>query len=289
MSMAATVLTEQPTAQPVSGGIVHEARAAAVVWRREMIRFRHDRARIGVMLLQPLLFLFVMGTGLASIVDTGGGVEFTTFLFPGVMAMSVLFSAAFAGISLVWDREFGFLREMLVAPVSKFAIILGKCLGGATAATLQSLVLLALAGLVGVPYHPVLLLELLGLLFIGAFLLTAMGVLLSARIKQIQAAMPTSQLIIMPMMFLSGALFPIANLPDWLAVLTRLNPLTYLVQPMRTAIFERLDLPASAWAALDPSITWFGWQVPVAVQILVAVASAIVVLVLAVATFDRTD
>jgi ABC-2 type transport system permease protein len=288
-AVTATVLTERPPARPVAGGIAHEMRAATMVWRREMIRFRHDRARIGVMLLQPLLFLFVMGTGLASIVDTGGGVEFTTFLFPGVMAMSVLFSAAFAGISLVWDREFGFLREMLVAPVGRFAIILGKCLGGATAATLQSLVLLALAGLVGVPYHPVLLLQLLGLLFIGAFLLTAMGVLLSARIKQIQAAMPTSQLIIMPMMFLSGALFPIANLPDWLAVLTRLNPLTYLVQPMRTAIFEQLDLPASAWAALDPSITWFGWQVPVAVQVLVAIGSAIVVLVLAVATFDRTD
>jgi ABC-2 type transport system permease protein len=116
-----------------------------------------------------------------------------------------------------------------------------------------------------------------------------MGVLLSSRIKQIQAAMPTSQLIIMPMMFLSGALFPLANLPGWLAVLTRLNPLTYLVQPMRVAIFERLDVPASAWAALDPSITWFGWQVPVAVQVLVAVAFAAAVFVAAVAAFDRTD
>lgn len=280
---------DRPAPGPVVGGTVHEVRAAVMVWRREMIRFRHDRARVGAMLLQPLLFLFVMGTGLASIVDTGGGVAFTTFLFPGVMAMSVLFSAAFAGVSLVWDREFGFLREMLVAPVSKFAIILGKCLGGATAATLQSLVLLALAGLVGVPYHPVLLLQLLGLLFIGAFLLTAMGVLLSARIKQIQAAMPTSQLIITPMMFLSGALFPIANLPDWLAVLTRLNPLTYLVQPMRAAIFQRLDLPASAWEALDPSITWFGWPVPVALQVLAAAGSAIVILTVAVASFDRTD
>jgi ABC-2 type transport system permease protein len=287
--MTATVLTDRSAGRPVVGGIAHEMRAAAMVWRREMIRFRHDRARVIAMLLQPLLFLFVMGTGLASIVDTGGGVEFTTFLFPGVMAMSVLFSAAFAGISLVWDREFGFLREMLVAPVSKFAIIMGKCLGGATAATLQSVVLLALAGVVGVPYHPVLMLQLLALLFVGAFLLTAMGVLLSARIKQIQAAMPTSQLIIMPMMFLSGALFPIANLPGWLAVLTRLNPLTYLVQPMRAAIFERLDLPASAWAALDPSISWFGWQVPVALQVLVAVVCAGVVLVVAVLAFDRTD
>jgi ABC-2 type transport system permease protein len=273
----------------VVGGIAHEVRAAAMVWRREMIRVRHDRARMLSMLLQPLLFLFVMGTGLASIVDTGGEIAFTTFLFPGVLAMSVLFSAAFAGVSLVWDREFGFLREMLVAPVSRFAIIAGKCLGGATAATMQSLVLLALAGLVGVPYHPVLVLRLLALLFLGAFLLTAMGVLLSARIKQIQAAMPTSQLIIMPMMFLSGALFPIANLPDWLAVLTRLNPLTYVVQPMRGAIFSYLDLPATAWATLDPTISWFGWQVPVALQVLVAVLCAGVVLVAAVASFDRTD
>lgn len=282
--------TTRPTAgREVVGGLGHEVRAALMVWRREMIRFGRDRARMGAMLLQPLLFLFVLGTGLASIVDTGSEVEFTTFLFPGVLAMSVLFSAAFAGISLVWDREFGFLREMLVAPVGKSAIIVGKCLGGATAATLQSLVLLALAGVVGVPYHPVLLLELLGLLFIGAFLLTSLGVLLSARIKQIQAAMPASQLIIMPMMFLSGALFPMANLPEWLAVLTRLNPLTYVVQPMRYAIFQHMDIPAGAWAALDPSITWFGWTVPVGVQVLVAVGFAGVVLLAGVLTFDRSD
>lgn len=273
--------------QVASSGIAHEARAAVMVWRREMIRFRHDRARIFAMLLQPLLFLFVMGTGLSSIVDTGGAVDFRTFLFPGVLAMSVLFSAAFAGISLVWDREFGFLREMLVAPVSRGTIILGKCLGGATTATLQSLVLLALAGLVGVPYAPVLMLQLLVLLFVGAFLLTAMGVLLSARIKQIQAAMPMNQLIIMPMMFLSGALFPLANLPGWLALLTKLNPLTYVVQPMRTAIFHHLQLPPSAWAALDPSITWAGWEVPVPVQVLVAVAFAGIVVAAGIAAFDR--
>lgn len=287
--MSTTVLTERVADRQTVGGIRHEMRAAAMVWRREMIRFRHDRARMFAMLLQPLLFLFVMGTGLASIVDTGSEVAFTTFLFPGVLAMSVLFSAAFAGISLVWDREFGFLREMLVAPVSKFAIVAGKCLGGATAATVQSVVLLVLAGLVDVPYHPVLMLQLLALLFVGAFLLTALGVLLSARVRQIQAAMPTSQLIIMPMMFLSGALFPMANLPDWLAVLTRLNPLTYVVQPMRGAIFAHLDLPAGAVAALDPSITWFGWQVPVAVQVLLAVACAGIVLAVGTAAFDRSD
>lgn len=288
--MTATEVRATTTAAaPVASGLAHEARAALMVWRREMIRFRYDRARMFAMLLQPLLFLFVMGTGLASVVRTDASLDFRTFLFPGVLAMSVLFSAAFAGISLVWDREFGFLREMLVAPVSKAAIVMGKCLGGATTATLQSLVLLALAGFVGVPYHPLLMIELLALLFIGAFMLTAMGVLLSARIKQIQAAMPASQLIIMPMMFLSGALFPMANLPDWLSVLTKLNPLTYVVQPMRSAIFDYLHVPAQARAAFDASILWDGWVVPIWLQLVVAVGFTGLVVAAGVALFSRTD
>lgn len=282
-------LTATVTVPLTPGGLAHEARAALMVWRREMIRFRQDRARVFAMLLQPLLFLFVMGTGLSSVISTGAGLDFRTFLFPGVLAMSVLFSAAFAGVSLVWDREFGFLREMLVAPVSRAAIVVGKCLGGATAATVQSLVVLVLAGLVGIPYAPLLMLQLLVLLFIGAFMLTGLGVLLSSRIKQIQAAMPASQLIIMPMMFLSGALFPMANLPDWLSVLTKLNPLTYVVQPMRAVIFDYLQVPAAARAAFDPSITWWGWSVPVGLQIAVALAFTVGVVAAGVALFDRTD
>jgi ABC-2 type transport system permease protein len=209
-----------------------------------------------------------MGTGLGSIVDTGGGTDFRTFLFPGVLATSVLFTAAFAGISLVWDREFGFLREMMVAPISRASIIWGKCLGGAVVATGQSLVLLPLVGTVGIPYSPVLLLELVGCLFLGALLLTALGVLLSTRIKTIQAAMPVSQLLIMPMMFLSGSLFPVSGLPGWLAVLTRLNPLTYVVQPMRHVTLAHLELSAAEQARLLPVISWFGWEVPIGVQLL---------------------
>jgi ABC-2 type transport system permease protein len=270
-------------------GLRHELRATGVVWRREMIRFVRDRARVFAMLVQPLLFLFVMGTGLSSIVDTGDEIDFRTFLFPGVLAMSVLFTAAFSGISLVWDREFGFLREMLVAPVGRTAIILGKCLGGATAATLQSLVLLALAPVVGVPYDLVMMLELLGCLFLGSLMLTAMGVVLSVRIKQIQAAMPMTQLIIAPMMFLSGALFPLAGLPAWLAIATKLNPLTYIVQPMRAIVFERLGLAPEAHAQLDPTITWWGWEVPIAMQIGIVIVVIIGLLAAAVALFDRTD
>jgi ABC-2 type transport system permease protein len=252
----------------VRGDRAHQLRATWVVTRRELLRLKQDRARILTMLLQPVLFIFVMGTGLGSIVDTGGSTDFRTFLYPGVLATSVLFTAAFAGISLVWDREFGFLREMMVAPISRASIIWGKCLGGALVATAQSLIVLALAGTVGVPYDPGLLLALIGCLFLGALLLTSLGVLLSTRIKTIQAAMPISQLMIMPMMFLSGSLFPIAGLPAWLAVLTRLNPLTYVVQPMRYLVLDHLSLSAAETQRLVPVITWFGWTVPVGVQLL---------------------
>jgi ABC-2 type transport system permease protein len=259
------------------------------VMRRELLRFRSDRTRMLTMLLQPVLFIFVMGTGLGSIVDTGGSTSFRTFLFPGVLATSVLFTAAFSGISLVWDREFGFLREMMVAPISRASIIWGKCLGGALVATGQSLVVLALAGTVGVPYAPALLLSLIGCLFLGSLLLTAIGVLLSTRIKTIQAAMPVSQMLIMPMMFLSGALFPLAGLPGWLSVLTRLNPLTYVVQPMRHLVLDRLDLTAAERARLLPVVTWNGWQVPVGVQLLVVVALTVGLVSLAARTFRTTE
>jgi ABC-2 type transport system permease protein len=273
-----------------TGGLGHQARATSVVWQRELIRFGKDRSRIFSSLLQPLLFLFVLGTGLSSLVGHGtGSVDFRTFLFPGVLATSVLFTAAFAGISMVWDREFGFLREMLVAPVSTTAILLGKCLGGATVATLQSLVLLALAGLVGVPYDVVMMLEVVGLLFLMAFLITALGLLLAARVKQVQAAMPLVQLIITPMMFLSGALFPLSGLPAWLSTLVHLNPMTYAVEPVRSTVFDRLSVDPETRSALDPGIVWGSWPVPVPVQVLLVVVSCGVLLSIAVSRFSRTE
>ena len=259
--------TPAPLAE-VRDDLGHQARATWVVTRRELLRLKQDRTRILTMLLQPVLFIFVMGTGLGSIVETGGELDFRTFLYPGVLATSVLFTAAFAGISLVWDREFGFLREMMVAPISRASIIWGKCLGGAIVATGQSLVLLALVGTVGIPYDPLLLVELIGCLFLGSLFLTALGVLLSTRITTIQGAMPMLQLLITPMMFLSGSLFPLGGLPAWLSVVTRLNPLTYVVQPMRHLVLERLDLTAAAEQKLLPPLTWAGWAVPVGLQLL---------------------
>jgi ABC-2 type transport system permease protein len=273
----------------VRNDLAHHARATWVVTRRELLRFKQDRARMFAMLVQPLLFIFVMGTGLGSIVDTGGGTSFRTFLFPGVLATSVLFTAAFAGISLVWDREFGFLREMMVAPISRASIIWGKCLGGAIVATGQSLVLLALVGTVGIPYAPVLLIELIGCLFLGSLFLTALGVLLSTRIKTVQGAMPMLQLLITPMMFLSGSLFPLGGLPTWLSVITRLNPLTYVVQPMRHLVLQHLDLTVTEQQRLLPALSWFGWQVPIGVQLLTVAVITIGLIGLAARTFRTAE
>ena len=287
--MSAVNPTPVATVHVPASGLRHQVRGAAVVWQREMIRFGRDRSRIISSLVQPVLFLFVLGTGLSSLIASNGDVDFRTFLFPGVLATSVLFTAAFSGISMVWDREFGFLREMLVAPVSTTAILTGKCLGGATVATLQSLIILALAGLVGVPYNLVMMAKLVLLLFLMAFMICALGLFLSARIKQVQSAMPLVQLTITPLMFLSGSLFPLSNLPGWLHVATTVNPMTYAVEPIRSTVFDHLDLSPAARATFDPGITWGGWQVPVPLQVAIVAAACLVLLGLAVARFARTE
>jgi ABC-2 type transport system permease protein len=245
-----------------------EVRAVKIVWRRELIRFQKDRMRIVTSLVQPLLFLFVLGSGLQQLsAASTHGVDLKTFIYPGVLCISVMFTGMFSAASIVWDREFGFLREMMVAPVRRSSIVIGKVFGGATVASLQGLILLALAWAVHVPYSVTLVLGVFALQLLLAFSITAFGVMIAARITQIQSFMGVMQMIVTPMFFISGALFPSGDLPGWLTVLNRLDPITYAVTPMRTLIFDHLDLSAEASQALNPPITWFGWEVPIALQI----------------------
>jgi ABC-2 type transport system permease protein len=270
--------------------LLHEARGAKIVWQREMIRFWQDRSRIVISLLQPVLFLFVLGTGLSSLVSNStGGVSLRTFMFPGVLAMSTMFIALFSAGSLVWDREFGFLREMLVAPVSRASILIGKAVGGASVATIPGVLMLALAGVVGVPYSPMLMLTLVVELLLLSFVLTVVGLVLAGRMKQIQTFMAMTQLFVLPMLFLSGAMFPLTNLPAWLHVLTRINPLTYAVDPMRRAVFDHLDVSTLARARLSPGVTWGSWTVPIGVELLVVLGIGVALLAVAVASFNRTE
>ena len=287
--MAVRTAGAEVAVRPPGPTLGHELRGVKVVWEREVIRFFQDRARIVSSLLQPLMFLFVLGTGLSRLVSRTGGVSLRTFLFPGVLAMSTMFTAIFSAGSIVWDREFGFLREMLVAPVHRGSIVVGKCLGGATVATFQGLVVLSLAGLVGVPYRPGLLLALTGYLLLLSFVLTALGVTVAARMRNIQTFFAITQMFLMPMFFLSGALYPLSGLPAWLTVLTRINPLAYVVDPMRRAVFAALGASPGVRGSLSSGITWGAWRVPTGLEVLLVAAFGLVFLVAGAVQFGRPD
>jgi ABC-2 type transport system permease protein len=267
-----------------------EARAIKIVWRRELTRFVNDRMRIVTSLVQPLLFLFVLGSGLQRLSSAGThGVNLKTFIFPGILCIAVMFTAMFSAASIVWDREFGFLREMMVAPVRRSSIVIGKCFGGATVAGFQGVIVLCLAGLVHVPYNVVMLLGLFGLQLLLAFAITAFGIMIAVRIKQMQSFMGVMQMIVTPMFFISGALFPASGLPGWLTVLNRLDPLTYAVDPMRRLVFSHLSISPAARRVLDPGVTWWGWHVPALLEAGVIVALGLVMLTIAIWEFSATE
>jgi ABC-2 type transport system permease protein len=262
-----------------------ELRAIKIVWKRDLVRFANDRIRIAATLVQPLLFLFVLGSGLQQISSAGThGVDLKTFIYPGILCIAVMFTAMFSAASIVWDREFGFLREMMVAPVRRSSIVIGKCLGGATVASTQGIIMIALAGFVHVPYAPLLILGIFALQLMLAFAITAFGVMVAARIKQMQAFFGVMQMVVMPMFFISGALFPAAGLPRWLEILNRLDPLTYAVDPMRRLVFSHLNVSPAAQHALNPGVTWWGWHVPALLE--VAVVGILGLLMLGIAIWE---
>ena len=267
-----------------------ELRAIKIVWKRELIRFRSDRLRILTSLVQPLLFLFVLGAGLNQLSSASThGVDLKTFIYPGILCIAVMFTAMFSAASIVWDREFGFLREMMVAPVRRSSIVIGKCLGGATVAGLQGVIVFALAGAVDVPYDPLLLLGIFALQLLLAFAITAFGVMVAIRIKQMQSFMGVMQMIVMPMFFLAGALYPVSNLPGWLTVLNRIDPLTYAVDPMRRLVFDHLDVSAAAHKALAPGVSWWGWHVPAVLEAGVVAALGLLMLAIAIWEFSASE
>lgn len=261
-----------------------DVRVIKVVWQREMLRFWKDRPRLIAGLVQPVLYLFVMGTGISAMVPVTSGVPFRTFLFPGVTCMTVLFTCFFSAGSLVWDRELGFMREMMVAPVRRASILLGKCLGGMTAGTLQALMMLVIGAIAGVPVTPTLVVTVLLETLLIAFAVTAFGVALASRMRSIQAFMALMQVVLFPLFFASGALYPLRGLPPWLEMLTRLDPLTYAVTPLRAAVLE-----AAGQGELAPMVTWGSFVVPIWLDLVLVGTSAIVALRLALPSFSRTD
>jgi ABC-2 type transport system permease protein len=289
--MSTSLSTDVAGVRIAGGTLRDDMRAVRMVWKRELIRFSRSRARIVTSLAQPVLYLFVLGSGIGSLAATGAtrGFDFRTFMFPGVIALTVLFTSIFSAVSIVWDREFGFLREMLVAPVRRGALVSGKCIGGASVATVQGALMLFLAPAVGVPLSPVLLIELLALMALTAFVLTSLGIVIASRMQQVESFQFVMQLLVLPMFFLSGAVFPLNRLPKWLAVATKIDPLTYLVNPMRHVVFDHVHASTRVRAALLPPITWNGWSVPMWLELVGSGAIGVALLLVAVKLFSHTD
>lgn len=261
------------------GSLLRNARTINMVWVRELIRLQRTPTRIISGIAQPLLFLLVLGTGLGSLIDeSAAGIDYRVFLFPGILAMSVITSALFAAVSIVWDREFGFLREMLVAPISRTSLVLGKVVGGGTVAVVQGVLLIGVAPFIGVDLTVGRVFGLLGALLLLAFALTSFGTVLASRMQRMESFQMVMALVMQPMIFLSGAVFPLRNLPDWLEVLTKANPATYGVDLVRRAALES-SVP----------LTFGGWVVPVWLDILVVVGLGAAMLAVAVAIFERTE
>jgi ABC-2 type transport system permease protein len=271
------------------GRVVAEMRTAAMVWRREMIRFVRARSRIVTSLAQPVLFLFVLGAGLTPLVGPADGLDFTKFIFPGVVAISVIVATISTAVSIVWDREFGFLREMLVAPVSRASLVIGKITGGASVAVIHGLIMLILAPAVGVRLAALTVVEVIGISLLMAFTVTTFGVFLAARIRTMETFQAFIQFLLVPMLFLSSVMFPLHGLPAWLAIIARINPLTYSVDPLRRVLFTAQHLPATATARYGSGIELFGTVLPIWSELLITLGFATVFLGAAVHAFGRTE
>jgi ABC-2 type transport system permease protein len=211
--------------------------AVYILWLRELKRYSRSRAQVLASLGQPLLYLLVLGFGLGPVFQKAGQGSYLQFVAPGVVGMSILFTSIFSGIGLLWDRQFGFLKETLVAPVPRLQIMVGRTLGGATVSILQGLLVLTVCLIAGFrPAHIALLPLALLFMLLVAMVFAALGTAIGSTLTNMQGFQLIMNFLVMPIFFLSGALFPLTNLPRGLAVAVRLDPLTYGIDGLRGAL-----------------------------------------------------
>ncbi|MDY6836318.1 MAG: ABC transporter permease [Chloroflexota bacterium] len=266
---------------------MNELRGVYIIWYRDLLRFWRDRIRLFTAFIQPLFFLIIFGTGLSSsmalVSQQSEDYDYIQFMFPGVIAMIVLFTAIMWGISIVWDREFGFLKEVLVAPVSRVSVAIGKALGGATIATIQGTMMLVFAPIAGVNLSMTQVIPLLILMFIIAVSLTSMGILVASRVKTMESFQIVMQLLLFPLLFISPALFPVDQLPAWLGWMVRVNPVSYAVDSLRQVVLSHTE------GGYPATLELFGHNMSVAEDALVILLFGVIMVTLAVRSFGRQE
>lgn len=273
--MSATTTRPEIVRRPT---VVRDALGVATIWQRELIRFFRERSRAVTSFVQPLLYLLVFGTGLgAAVRESAVAGDYRVFLLPGVIVMTSLFTSMMASVSLLWDREFGFLKEILVAPLGRGAIIAGKAAGGATTSTIQGLAILVFAPLIGLGVEPLRILAVVPVLIVFSVAINLLGIAIASRLQTMQGFMVVMNFITLPLFFLSGAVFPLTTVPGWLRAAAILDPATYAVDAIR-----RILIPG-----FPPSVRPFGEPLPIVADVAVLALFAAVVYVFALRGFNR--
>ncbi len=216
---------------------VHLAKLYAI-WLREFKVFLREKSRLVAATFTPVLWLFVVGSGIGSAtsVNTSSGFDYQHFIFPGIVSMSIIFTSVFYGSYIIWDRKFDFLKSVMVAPISRGGVFVGKTLGGMTNSLVQALILLAIGAAIGIPLTPLSILQAVAVILLMSFGLTSFGLALGSYMDSLEGFQMIVSFVVFPLFFLSGALFPLDNLPTWLSALTAVDPATYGVGAMRGAI-----------------------------------------------------
>ena len=259
--------------------------AIYVVAYRELLRFVRERSRLISSFAMPLLFLVIFGAGFTRTIGAmAPGVDFVQFMYPGIIAMTVLMNSVMSGLSVVWDREFGFLKEILVAPLARSGIVLGKATGAAVVSLLQASIMLLLAPLVNVSITPALVLRLIPVLILISLSLSGLGLLIASRMRSLQGFQLVVQLLVFPLIFLSGVFFPVNNVPTWLEIISKVNPLTYGVDAVR-----QLFLAGQQGAAEAIGVTVFGHTMTIVDDVLIVAGFGILLMLLATWSFSRQE
>ncbi|MFG3041390.1 ABC transporter permease [Streptomyces sp. NPDC048330] len=263
----------------------HELRAVHALIHRDLLRLAGYRTQTALMLLQPALYLLILGGGLAALIPRSQlGVGYQTYLFPGILMMTVQTPAIMVGVRLITDRQSGYLRELLMAPVHRTTLLLGNCAGGTLVATVQGAVLLGLAGAVGLPYDPLLLALLLAAMILASFTITALALALAVSLSRPDLFHTLLGLVMMPLLFLSGGFFPLSSLPGWAHTLAAANPLAYAVDLLRRCIALRVPDQASV-----SGIEWAGGPPPLLVEAALLLVTGILALLWAARRFSRPE
>lgn len=251
-----------------------------VIAYRELLRFVQDRPRMLSSFSMPIIFLIIFGAGFGRLIgQMMPGVDYIQFMYPGILAMTVLMTSVMSGVSIVWDREFGFLKEVLVSPLSRSGVLAGKAVGAATIAIIQGAIMLVLAPIVNVPINLGTVLALLPLLLVLSLALSGLGLLIGARMRSQQGFQIVMQLVIFPIMFLSGIFFPISGVAPWLEVLSKLNPVTYGIDAIRQ-VFLGTEVAG---------VTVFGHTMGIVDSAIVVAMVGVVFLTIAIWAFNKQE